>query len=379
MNIKIAMIKDHTNTIVLLFTILLFQTSCCGHKKDETKSFVSHTVMNKVYEEVKAPYKYGLVLVPEDKSKMVDSPSVFRHNDKWYMTYIVFDGKGYETMLASSSDLLCWKTEGRLMSFTENTWDANQKAGYISLQNFEWGGSYEVKPYEGKYWISYLGGATEGYEAGMLGIGIAYTSDLTRPTEWKRLERPVMLPTDEDARWYETETIYKSSVIYDEGLTVGYPFVMYYNAKNKSQEDGSSRQAERIGIAVSEDMKVWKRLRDEPVIDHGSGISGDAYITKMNDLWVMFYFGAGWKPGAFDRFACSYDLVNWTLWAGKDLVSPSEPYDSVYAHKPCVIKYGGTVYHFYCAVTRINGEEQRAIALTTSRDMGKSLLHFPQE
>ena len=52
------------------------------------------------------------------------------------------------------------------MSFTENTWDANQKAGYISLQDFNWGGSYEVQKYENKYWLSYLGGATSGYEAG---------------------------------------------------------------------------------------------------------------------------------------------------------------------------------------------------------------------
>ena len=37
----------------------------------------------------------------------------------------------------------------------------------------------------------------------------------------------------------------------------------------------------------------------------------------MGDLWVMFYFGAGWQPKAFDTFACSYDLVNWTKWEGR--------------------------------------------------------------
>lgn len=363
----------------ILLAALLILPSCKQDIGKETKSFVPHAVMNKVYEEVKAPYKYGLVLVPDDKSKMVDSPSVFRHNGRWYMTYIVFDGKGYETMLAASVDLLSWEAQGKLMSFTGNTWDANQKAGYIALQDHEWGGSYGVNQHDGKYWMSYLGGATEGYEAGMLGIGMAYTTDLTRPAEWDRLERPVMLPTDEDARWYETETIYKSSVIHDANRTLGYPFVMYYNAMNKRTADDNPRQAERIGLAVSEDMVTWKRFRDEPVIDHGSGISGDAYITKMDSLWVMFYFGAGWKPGAFDRFACSYDLQNWTLWAGKDLVAPSEPHDAVYAHKPCVIKHDGTVYHFYCAVSRSGGEEQRAIALATSRDMGKSPLVFPQE
>ena len=38
----------------------------------------------------------------------------------------IFDGRGYETWLAESDDLLQWTTTGRLMSFTENTWDASQ-------------------------------------------------------------------------------------------------------------------------------------------------------------------------------------------------------------------------------------------------------------
>lgn len=77
--------------------------------------------MNEVYEKVKTPNKYGLVMVPDDASKMVDSPSVYRNGDTWYMSYIVFDGQGYETMLAVSSDLLHWEAKGKLLSFTENT------------------------------------------------------------------------------------------------------------------------------------------------------------------------------------------------------------------------------------------------------------------
>lgn len=368
--------KDYFRIVIFLLSLLSFTISCNQSKEQARKSFVSHAVMNDVYEKVKTPYKYGLVLVSEDKLKMVDSPNVFRYGDTWYMIYIVFDGKGYETMLAASLDLLSWETKGRLMSFTENTWDANQKAGYIALQDYIWGGSYNVNMYDNKYWMSYLGGATEGYEAGMLGIGIANTTDLIQPKEWSRLEGPVMLPTDNDAHWYENETIYKSSVIYDKDKTLGYPFVMYYNAKNKGGV-GEPVRAERIGLAVSDDMVNWKRFQNEPVIDHGRGISGDAYITKMDDLWIMFYFGAGWKPKAFDRFACSYDLVNWTLWAGEDLIAPSEPYEKLYAHKPCVINYNGVIYHFYCAVSRIDGKEQRTIALATSKDLGKSTLKFP--
>ncbi len=222
--------------------------------------------------------------------------------------------------------------------------------------------------------MSYLGGETEGYEAGTLGVGIAYTDSLTRVREWERLDRPVLSARDADARWYDNTTIYKSTVIHDHELTIGYPFVMFYNAKGEAIEGGE--KPERIAMAVSNDMVHWKRWKQEPVIDHQSGISGDAFITKMEEVWVMFYFGAFWKPNAFDRFACSYDLVNWTKWEGDDLIAPSEPFDNRYAHKPCVIKHNDVVYHFYCAV---NQKGERSIALATSRDLGKSTLKFPED
>jgi len=79
----------------------------------------------------------------------------------------------------------------------------------------------------------------------------------------------------------------------------------------------------------------------------------------------MFYFGAFWKPKAFDTFACSYDLVNWTKWDGPDLIEPSEPWDKKYAHKPWMIKHRDIVYHFYCAV----GDQGRVIALATSKPL----------
>ena len=80
---------------------------------------------------------------------------------------------------------------------------------------------------------------------------------------------------------------------------------------------------------------------------------------------MTFCFGAFWKPGAFDTFACSYDLVHWTKWDGLDLISPSEPWDHRYAHKPWVLKHNGIVYHSYCAV----GDQGRVIALATSKPL----------
>lgn len=133
---------------------------------------------------------------------------------------------------------------------------------------------------------------------------------------------------------------------------LGAPFVMYYNAK------GSADGKESIGIALSDDLKTWRRYSDRPVLEHPEGITGDAQIQKMGDLYVMFYFGAFWKGkpyAAFNRFACSYDLAHWTDWTGDDLIVPSESYDNLFAHKSFVVKYKGVVYHFYCAV---NGHDR---------------------
>ncbi|RAK03086.1 hypothetical protein LX87_01208 [Larkinella arboricola] len=330
---------------------------------------VSDQKMREVYEQIKTPYKYGIVLPQPDKGRMVDSPTIFRKGQTWYMTYIIFDGKGYETWLAQSADLLHWTTQGRLMSFTENTWDATQKAGYVALVDTEWGGSYEVEKFENRYWMSYLGGSEKGYEAGRLGIGMASTQDLTQPKEVSRLPQPVLSAVDKDARWYDNKTIYKSLVIRDKEKKTGYPFVMYYNAKGE-KPDADGKGFENIAMAVSSDMTHWKRYGQQPLITRKTGICGDAQITKIGDVYVMFYFGAFWKPGAFERFACSYDLVNWTDWQGDDLIAPSEPYDKTYAHKPWVIRWNGVVYHFYNAV----GDKGRVIAVATSKDLGKSSL-----
>nr|WP_293837212.1 glycosylase [uncultured Arsenicibacter sp.] len=335
-----------------------------GQKKGEE---VPQAVMERIYNEVRTPYKYGIVLPQPDQGRMVDSPTIYRKDSTWFMSYIIFDGKGYETWLAQSDDLLHWKTAGKLMSFTDTGWDATQKAGYVSLIDTEWGGSYAPERYNDRYWLSYLGGSEKGYEAGRLGVGIATTADLTKAVEVDRQPSPVLSAIDPDARPYDNNTIYKSLIIHDKAQQTGYPFVMYYNAKG-NEKDAKGNGFESIAMAVSTDMVTWKRHGQEPLITRKTGICGDAQIAKIGDVYVMFYFGAFWKPGAFERFACSYDLLHWTDWQGPDLIAPSAPFDKTYAHKPWVIKWNGVVYHFYNAV----GTSGRVIALATSHDLGQS-------
>jgi predicted GH43/DUF377 family glycosyl hydrolase len=319
---------------------------------------IDDATMQRVYEELQTPHKVGRVLTPAE-GEMYDCPSVFRHNGRWWMVFVsIKELVGYETRLAVSDNLIDWEIVGTILGFQETGWDRWQADGGIALVDTEWGGSYELAQHDGKYWLSYFGGAKQGYETDPLAIGMAWTQDPTHAGEWTRLaENPVLSPEDKDARPFEQATLYKSFVFRDETQTLGAPYVMFYNGKQKGS------WVERIGTAVSDDMIRWRRHGDGPVIDNGKGISGDPQIIRMDDLWVMPYFGAGWKPRAFDTFAVSRDLVNWTKWQGPNLIEPSEPFDETFAHKPWFIKHDGVVYHFYCSV----GEKVRAIALATSK------------
>lgn len=101
---------------------------------------VPQQVMQKVYDDVKTPYKYGMVITPADSIKKIDCPSVFRKGNSWFMTYIQFDGRGYETWIAKSKDLLHWTTLGRIMSFSDTTdWDITRRQDifHCRIQNGE--------------------------------------------------------------------------------------------------------------------------------------------------------------------------------------------------------------------------------------------------
>jgi len=324
--------------------------------------------LRKVYEQVKTPYKYGLILEPEP-GHMLDNPNVFRYRGKWYMLYIDFDGKGYETHLADSDDLLSWRRLGpTFRRGAPGAWDSAQADGWPILLDPAWDGSNELMKFEGRYWMMYLGGALKGYETDPLSEGIASSEDPSKPMSWRReCASPVLSPSDPDARDFERKTIFRSFVVEDPKRTLGGRFVSYYNAKQKG------KWVERIGMAVSDDLRRWRRVGKGPCIANegplDNGICGDPVVRRIGDEYVMFYFGYDWdgygKRGAFDTFAMSCDLVDWTRWIGPHLVEPSEPWDKTHAHKPWVIRHGGVTYHFYCAV----GSKGRALALATSKEL----------
>lgn len=177
---------------------------------------VSAETMKRIYEEVKTPCKYGIIIRGAAR-KAVDCPSIFRHGGKWYMVYVCMNKLGYETHLASSDDLLHWTTLGKILPFRKTGWDAWQGDGGIALHDFAWGGSGALHTFDGKYWMSYIGGALQGYETDPLAIGMAWTTTPERPVEWNRIaENPVLRRDQSDARPFEKETLYKSNIVYDK-------------------------------------------------------------------------------------------------------------------------------------------------------------------
>ena len=383
---------------ILLFSLLLSSIITFAQSVPQER-------MQQIYEASRTPYKYGMVVAPQSNYNKYDCPTIFRQDSTWYMTFVCYDGKdgtdgrGYETWLAKSEDLLHWQTLGRILQLpttptpptTPTTptppplWDQNQRGGFPALIDYDWNGSYEMQSYKNRHWLTYIGGPGTGYEAvnAPLSIGIASTKeDISTPHPWETINKPLLSYNDNEAQWWEHLTQYKSTIYWiknKEDRIKGkekYPFVMFYNAGGKNE---THPKGERIGIALSKDLKKWKRFEGNPVFAHDSDgtITGDAQIVRMNDVWVMYYFSAynpTRKYNAYNTFAASYDLVNWTDWNGDDLIIPSKPYDEMFAHKSYVVKHDGIVYHFYCAV---NHAGQRGIALATSIPLGRSDVSFP--
>ena len=367
--------------ILIALVILLRFVGCFA------VDIIPQSDMQRIYDKVRTPYKYGLVVAPTDNYHKIDCPTVFREGDKWLMTYVVYngkggnDGRGYETWLAESDDLLHWETKGRILSYKDDGWDMNQRGGFPALIDWTWDGSYGISKYKKSYWMTYIGGHGTGYEAVRepLNIGMAWTNgDITQAHEWLSADKPLLCIDDKDVQWWEKLVQYKSTIYDDPQKTLGKRFVMFYNAGGINPDN--NLKAERIGIALSNDLKKWKRYDGNPVFANEVGgiITGDAQIAKMGDLYVMFYFKAydpSRKYNAFNTFAVSRDLVNWQRWEGEDLIIPSKSYDEMFAHKSYVVKHDGVVYHFYCAV---NNDQQRGIAVATSVPMGRSAVRFPE-
>lgn len=60
---------------ILLFIIMLLPSMA------QQKNVIPEKVMKQIYEEVKTPYKYGMVVVPTDNKHLIDCPTIFSLNN----------------------------------------------------------------------------------------------------------------------------------------------------------------------------------------------------------------------------------------------------------------------------------------------------------
>ena len=330
-------------------------------KATQNKS-VSPQKMQDIYNRIKTPVKLGAVMKSPDD--LCDSPTVFRYNGKWYMSFIKIskntEKSGYDSHLAVSDDLVNWQYLcPTLKRNLNNEWDSKQIALYSAFVENELFGEYNILNVNGSYYFSYLGGNLDGYETDPLMIGQCKTTDITDGTKYEKIPHPRLKPTDTDVRQGETLTLYKSYMFKDECNTTGYPYVCAYNAKGENHK-------ESIFLAVSNDGETWERYGEKAVIyddtpDNSIAIIGDPQILKFGDVYIMLYFVSHGK--LYNTFACSYDLVNWTKWHGEPLITSTEEWENVHAHKPWLVTDGDKVYHYYCAM---NDKGERFIALATN-------------
>ena len=312
---------------------------------------------------------YGTLVIPPSPNdglnfQLTDCPLIYRIDDnKWYMWYLGYDGRGYQTAVAESNDLVNWKPKQLVMSFG--------KPGAFDYGGVTFGGalfeSYDLdkigklKKFKGKYRVLYGCYLRQGgYELGPGAQGAAWSDD---GITWHRQSEDKAVLSIEGASDWEKETIYQPWLVEHDGK-----FWNFYNAYGSG--------GGQIGVAISNDFVTWERYAENPILRTGSagsydsGYCSDPKVFRDGDHWVMIYFGVG-KGGEHIMAAFSRDLLHWTAHPEPLYKAGGHPtgLDSHAAHKITLIynPKKDTYYMFYCA----SGNKGRGIGLLTSKALPK--------
>jgi predicted GH43/DUF377 family glycosyl hydrolase len=292
---------------------------------------------------------------------LTDVPTVFQipGDPKWYMTFVGFDGGGYQSFIAESTDLVNWTNRRLAMPYgPAGAFDyGGVVLGAYLYESYDIKAPRTLKLKDGKYWSLY--GAynlRDGYEAGVGSNGLASSID---GVNWSRTQNdPVVSIYDDDTGAWESNMIYQPWLIEHEGT-----YYSLYNAKGGP---------EQIGAVTSSDLLTWARYENNPVIPVGASpyntaFSADPKIFWDRDHWVCFFFGVG--GGAHIMAAFSRDLYDWTVDPNPLYLAGGNPsgLDSTYAHKISLVwnPANETYYMYYCAV----GNQGRGIGLITSKPL----------
>ena len=298
--------------------------------------------------------------------KNTDVPCIYQlpGDPKWYMSFIGFNGKGYNSFVAESTNLVQWTNPKLAMGFGK---EGDFDFGGCVIGAYLYG-SYDIKAprvlkkRDGKYWTLYGCYPKQGgYELDPGYEGVASSDD---GMTWQRAKDKYILSVHEpDVGAWEKQCIYQPWLVEHQG--------MFYNFYNAKQTDGGYR--ERMGLATSTNLLDWKRYENNPVLDNRPGsyddnFCADGKVFRDGDHWVMFYFGVG-KGGAHIMAAFSRDLLHWTADPEPLYKAGGNPsgLDKQYAHKISLVwnPANETFYMYYCAC----GSKGRGIGLITSKPL----------
>lgn len=293
--------------------------------------------------------------------KNTDAPAIFQipGDPKWYMSFIGFDGEGYNSFIAESADLVHWGGYRHAMGYgPEGEFDhGGCVIGAYLFEDYDIRGTRQLKRRDGKFWSLYgcypLQGGYElrpGYE------GVAVSDD---GLSWRRAkDAPILSVHDADRGEWEKSCIYQPWLVEHDSR-----FYNFYNAANGG--------IEQTGIAFSDDLLTWRRHTANPVVavrpgGYDSEFASDPKVFRDGDHWTMIYFGVG-RGGAHIMAAFSRDLLHWTSHPEPLYIADGNPsgLDKQYAHK-IALAYNpanGTFYMYYCAC----GEKGRGVGLITSK------------
>jgi hypothetical protein len=297
-----------------------------------------------------------------EKFKNTDVPCVYQlpgQPNRWFMSFIAFNGQGYNSFVAESTNLVHWNNPRLAMGFgPTNEFDAGGCViGAFLYESYDIKAPRLLKRRDGKYWTLYGCYPRQGgYELRPGYEGVARSDD---GLAWQRAKNtPILAVQDPDCAAWEKDCVYQPWLVEHRGR-----FFNFYNAAKGGTE--------QTGLAFSADLMNWMRYPANPVIrnrpaGYDAEFASDPKVFRDGDHWTMFYFGVG-RDGAHIMAAFSRDLVHWTAHPEPLYKAGGNPsgLDTQYAHKISLVYNPGneTFYLYYCAC----GSKGRGIGLITSK------------
>lgn len=311
------------------------------------------------------------IILGHEGIQMTDVPTVYQLPGDiatYYMSFVGFDGEGYQSFVAKSNNLVAWSSFQLSMGYgEEGKFDhGGVVLGAYLYESYHIDAPRVLKKTNDDKFISLYGAYAKknAYEPDPGFQGLACSND---GINWMREhdESILSIHGPGEVRRWEKDSIYQPWLVEHDGI-----YYNFYNAKQMPE------WIEQIGLARSQDLlEEWERHDDNPII----GVSKDGFDTQFcsdpkvfwddtEKHWVMFYYGVG-LGAAHIMVAFSRDLIHWIRDDIPLYQAGGNPsgIDKHYAHKVSVVynPRNETYYMFYCAV----GENGRGIGLITSKPL----------